>query len=519
MHETILCTVAPSPTNPGPGYISVHDIQTGTSLASFKQNNATSHCTASLESKNGLGGLVMSAQQDKSILNVYNFQKDQLALKIVLPEKLTCIALDPSGDFCAGGSAQGRIYLWEIASGILYNAWHAHYRQVNVLRFTQDGAALVSGSEDSAVSIWEMARLLDDELQNDLPTPYCILSDHTLPVTDILCGVGPFPSCRILSASIDHSVKIWDPSTNTLLTTFSFPKPISHLAWDPTERIFFAASSGAEGEVYQVNLFRRVNLGKGKGVIGSGGSRELEAIGGKGVSDVIRVGEEDDSEGNRKRLMTVGQQITSLALSLTSTLLIVGTQAGTINIYDVPSHQLVRSISSHKGLAITYLTTMLRPSDLVGHVNGSLGIGVSGGGGGEVAGMCGRVVVPFERSRDGKRREGHEVGMILPFLGTTNRIDPTDYPYSELIVDHAFFVQPPSSTNVNSSQPNLQGKVTELESEVKYLREQLGKAKGVNDAMWENIVKKVVLKYDQAKEGEELSDQQLEERRRKRGRS
>lgn len=72
---------------------------------------------------------MLAAQQEKSILNVYNFQKvgsrpryfnrahsfaqDQLALKIVLPEKLSCIAVDPHGDYCAGGTSQGRIYLWE----------------------------------------------------------------------------------------------------------------------------------------------------------------------------------------------------------------------------------------------------------------------------------------------------------------------------------------------------------------------------------------------------------------------
>lgn len=41
-------------------------------------------------------------------------RQDQISLKIVLPEKLTCLALDRGGDFCAGGTAAGRIYLWEV---------------------------------------------------------------------------------------------------------------------------------------------------------------------------------------------------------------------------------------------------------------------------------------------------------------------------------------------------------------------------------------------------------------------
>ena len=95
-------------------------------------------------------------------------------MKIVLPEKLSCIAIDQQGVLCVGGTATGKIYIWEVglyfsllhlrthdiqtASGILYNAWDAHYRQVNVLRFTNDGSALVSGSDDSAVNVWSVSR-------------------------------------------------------------------------------------------------------------------------------------------------------------------------------------------------------------------------------------------------------------------------------------------------------------------------------------------------------------------------
>lgn len=114
----------------------------------------------------------------------------------------------------------------QTASGILYNCWDAHYRRLNVLRFTNDGCALISGSDDSSVNVWSVSRsirpclspsysadltldrLLDNELQNEHVLPFCSFSDHTLPVTDILCGIGLFPECRILTSSVDHSVKV-----------------------------------------------------------------------------------------------------------------------------------------------------------------------------------------------------------------------------------------------------------------------------------------------------------------------
>lgn len=51
-------------------------------------------------------------------------------------------------------------------------------------------------------------RLLDEETQNEPLMPYCTLSDHTLPVTDIICGIGLFPESRVLTSSLDHSVKV-----------------------------------------------------------------------------------------------------------------------------------------------------------------------------------------------------------------------------------------------------------------------------------------------------------------------
>ncbi|TFY58203.1 hypothetical protein EVG20_g8242 [Dentipellis fragilis] len=474
LQEAVLCATAPSSFSGPSGTISLHDIQTGSSLASFKQTSASSNCTAIVNTTDGQGGLMLAVQPDKSILNVYNFQKDQIALKIVLPERLSCLAVDRQGAYCAGGTSQGRIYLWEVASGIMYHSWEAHYRQVTVLRFTHDGAALLSGSEDSGVSVWSVSRLLDDDAQNELPTPYASLSDHTLPITDIVCGMGPFPSCRVLTASVDHSVKAWDLSSKTLLTTFQFPHVPTCLAWDVTERMFFAGS--AEGDVFQMNLFRQRE--------DKSGGRSAEAVGGAGVTDIIRFGDEDPKEAKR-RLIAVGEPVTTLTISVTSSLLLVGTATGLINIYDIPSHQLLRSISNHKGFTIMHLMTMLKPPDLIGHVSLSLNVSSEKEGGLPV-----RPVMPFQRMRDAKPRLTHEVMMRLPMQDKQPTEDLLAYSTEELLRDHAYFVQP--ATNEAIPAASLQSRVTELEDEVAKLKSQLERAKGVNDVMWDTVVQKVM---------------------------
>ncbi|KAI4529027.1 WD40 repeat-like protein [Schizophyllum commune Loenen D] len=499
MQEIVLCATAASSSSAssstGPGCIALHDLQTGNSLASFKQTNAPRNSTAILESTGSEGGFMLSCQPDKSILNVYNFQKDQLAMKIVLPEKLTCIALDPRGHYCAGGTAQGRIYLWEVSSGILYNAWDGHYRQVTVLRFTRDGAALISGSDDSGVSVWSVSRLVDDDLQNELPLPYTTLSDHTLPITDITCGVGVFPQLRVLTASVDHSVKVWDLATKSLLTTFTFPQVISCLAWDVAERFFFAAAP--DGSVHQVNLFRDADEKSGI---------PAEAVGGAGLSDVIRI-EDIPAEARRKRLISVSEPVSALCISATGALLLVGTTSGPVHVYDIPSHQLLRTITTHKGFTVTHLATMLKPPDLVGHVS----LSMSAGDPKDVVPV--RPVAAFQRMRDAKARTAHEIATLLP---PSARAADIAYSEDEMLRDHAFFLQPAQTSGGQQDAVTLQARVTDLEGEVAALREQLGKAKGVNDMMWDNIVQKVVRNRQTGAPDDGEAD---EERKRKRGRT
>ncbi|KIY53401.1 WD40 repeat-like protein [Fistulina hepatica ATCC 64428] len=482
-------TAAAGGARSGPGAICLNDLQTGTTIATFKQTSAARNCTAYVESTGAEGGFILSSQPDKSIMNVYNFQKDQISMKMVLPERLTCIAVDSRGTFCAGGTAQGRVFLWEIASGIMYNAWDAHYRQVTVLRFTPDGAVLLSGSEDSGISVWSVSRLVDENMANELPVPEMTLSDHTLSVTDIRCGAGRFTSCRVLTSSLDYSVKLWDLSSQTLLTTFQFPKPISCLAWDATENFFFAAAS--EGAVYQVNLFRPADESSGT---------QATAVGGEGVNDIIRV--DDTPTTSKKRLISVTEGVTVMTISCTSASLLVATPAGSIHVYDIASHQLVRTIRTLNGLSVTHVATMMRPPDLIGHVSLSLGAG----DGKDTVSV--RPVAIFQRTRDVKARAAHEVPMLLPPCYR----DSSLYEDEELLRDHAFFVQRKSA---GAHADVLQARVSDLEADVALLRDQLGRAKNINDVMWENVVQKLVKQRPNASPSEDDADQ----RKRKRGRT
>ncbi|KAJ6504901.1 hypothetical protein C8R47DRAFT_1104131 [Mycena vitilis] len=261
--------------------------------------------------------------------------------------------------------------------------------------------------------------------------------------------------------------------------------------------MFFAASK--DGSIHQMNLFRQ-REDKTGGLV-------MEAIGGAGVTDIIRVGDAEQSKAQKRRLISVGEPVVSITISLTSTLLLAGTSAGIIHIYDIPSHQLLRSISTHKGFSITHLAT---PPDLIGHVNLSINAGQSSDA------IPVRHIAPFQRMRDAKSREAHDITMILPVQDNVYEDEGSIYTAGALLREHDFFVQPAGSAGPDVV--SLQSKVNELETEVARLREQLGKAKGVNDIMWETVVQKVV-GQGKDKEGDKQGAGAGDDRRRKRGRT
>lgn len=192
-------------------------------------------------------------------------------------------------------------------------------------------------------------------------------------------------------------------------------------------------------------------------------------------------------------------------------MLLAGTALGNVHVYDVPSHQLLRTINAHPGpgLAVTHLTTLLKPPDLVGHVRLD---------GDKDGGIPVRPIVPFQRMREARPRETHEVTMMLPhaqkvcllleskgnipsspvFLRqATTQDSVTAYPREELLRDWEFFVRPPRSghaaglENDALTAARLDGRTAELEDEVAQLKKQLARAKGINDVMWETLMQNV----------------------------
>uniref|UniRef100_A0A4W3I0N3 WD repeat-containing protein 18 n=1 Tax=Callorhinchus milii TaxID=7868 RepID=A0A4W3I0N3_CALMI len=259
--------------------------------------------------------------------------KDQLQQKIICPGVVNCLTASPNGLYVTAGIGDS-IYLWEVCSGNLLIVLHRHYQDLTCLRFTDDSSHFVSGGKDNLVLVWNLYSVLQVDFVRT-PEPRHVWTRHTLPVTDIHCGIGG-PLARVATASLDQTVKLWGIPSGELLMSVLFDVGIMAVTLDPCEYYLFCG--GNDGSIFQVNLFA--------GPV----QRERNFQVDKESSYVFT--------GHRNR-------VTCLSVSMDGSLLLSGSHDETAKLWDIQSKQCLRTVN-HKGpVTNAFLTTapanMLNP--------------------------------------------------------------------------------------------------------------------------------------------------------------
>lgn len=194
-------------------------------------------------------------------------------------------------------------------------SFDAAYRRLTSLKFTPCSTLLVIGSEDSSISIYSIHQLVSNDSANTIPSPYAVLSDHTLGITDLHIGKGHGVRCRVWSTSLDGTLKQWALDPPSLLTSFTLPPAQipTCVVVDPLERALHVGTS--TGAIHHVRLFRRRReMGRGSAAAAEEGLEErlevastttaaertlgagVVAIGGAGLGgESIKVGEDSVS--------------------------------------------------------------------------------------------------------------------------------------------------------------------------------------------------------------------------------
>lgn len=299
------------------GGIGCWDLQTGAEQLRYKSCASPSHGLAAVGNRFIASSQLRDPSASSGSIFYWSWSKPQVEVKSFPAEPIKPLAANTEGTYIAGGGTSGHIYFWEVATGRLLGKWHAHYRPVTRLVFSEDDSLLVSGSVDGCVRVWSLLMVFDDyQKQRGSHLYEHSFTQHTMPITDIVMGYG---GCNaiIVSASEDRTCKVWSLSKGLLLRNIVFPSAIDAIALDPGEHVFYAGSR--DGKIYVAALNARTasNDNYGMHIIGS-------------LSD------------HRK-------PVTCLTYSTEGNLLLSGSEDGVVRVWDPKTHNIVRMFMHSKG--------------------------------------------------------------------------------------------------------------------------------------------------------------------------
>lgn len=336
----------------------------------------------------GYGERLFVASASKPLINVYVWGKDAIDQRIPVPETLTCLTLchHPKGDdtsgpthglpkfrvpwLLAGGTASGRVYIWELASGDLVCVKDAHYQGLSVIKFSGCGTYLVTAGRDSRCIIWRTVDLVSLYDEGANVKPYATFMDHTLPVTDLaISDDGCYNDAKIYTVSHDATLRVYDIRSKTLITTFVLPMGIESFARDPANRCCYVGLTDASVRAIPFYKFNK-NTNVLEGLGGCGRIITIEHD--PNLEDTFthhrddtgvtskKIGSKPDTSTENKVV------VTQIQISLDGTFIISGDSLGRVFATDTITKQVVKAFApSESSIAFlsiqTYDTEVFSP--------------------------------------------------------------------------------------------------------------------------------------------------------------
>eukprot|EP00890_Picochlorum_soloecismus_P005097 jgi/Picsp_1/5589/NSC_02948-R1_wd repeat domain 18 len=300
--------------------VTAWDLATGTSLCSFKGNASPSRAAATLGRD-----YFVSCQLKKPILHFWNWRKEQVRQKSFIPEKCWSIACSRDGALCASGGDSGTMYLWDTSTGRLLLSWPSHHAKVTTIAFSDRGAEMVCGSDDTLVSVWSVPQVLSGQT----PETLHLWSDHTLPISQVCIGAGtsdPF----VYVCSLDHTMSIRCMTSGRLLRKFTLQSALTCIAVDPLEHAAYLGSTN--GAIYEVSFVE--------------------------FPDEIRrdVGSSSQNSNKISIWRSHTSQLNSIEISRNGSMLVSGSEDGTLILWDTVTRQQLRCTTTSCPIASVMIT-------------------------------------------------------------------------------------------------------------------------------------------------------------------
>ena len=147
-------------------------------------------------------------------------------LKTIAPASPAYVSISPDGRWGLSGSFDGRLRLWDLATGQCVRTFRGHMGEVHSVAISPDGRWGLSGSNDSgsndnALRLWDLAT--GQSAQN--------LDGHIEGIESVTFS----PDARwAVSGSLDKTLRLWELATGRCLRTFEgHTEPVTSVSISP----------------------------------------------------------------------------------------------------------------------------------------------------------------------------------------------------------------------------------------------------------------------------------------------
>lgn len=385
-----------------------NSIHSSKGLQSFRQ--ADCHRNGAVFTGIGPGERAFVASRDKALVQVYLWGKESIDQRLPVPEPLNCLQLIPMNKpvqtqqepnstlpsyripwLLVGGSKSGKLYVWELLTGNLVFAKDIHYQAINSIGVSKCGTFVATTSDDSRCLVFQTVDLVS-LYNNDVSVkPYMSITDHTLPVTDMLISDGIINDLTVCTVSRDCTLRLYNLMTKSLLLTFILPDAIECVTKDPSNRYYYTGLSN--GIIRAIPLYKHENF-------------VLQKIGNMG--DIITL--DADPELHNSIVTHQPNVITQLKVSLDGMSLISGDVQGNVYVSDIVSKQIVKSFKL--STAISNIDVIHFPSGLADTADKM------------ISEKNKRLIPPLKRVlADGNKQLDHELFLEIPSSSNNSEVE------------------------------------------------------------------------------------------------
>lgn len=229
--------------------ILIHEYQPlRTQRSVFKKSATPPNCLALSESH------IFAAQAQKAIVNVYSRSHGNLEATVPFTDRITCLSLACADTVLVMGTSEGRLFLWETASGRQVTTSQAHLQAVTRVVLDPTGNFILSASEDSTIHVWSILDLLSFSVSGVGPhSPVRTFASHRTGITALVLGHSSGSSNFAVSTSADKTCFIWDYHNNSTLRTYLLPEVPTCAVVDVVDRAIYIGYE--DGGVQKLDLY------------------------------------------------------------------------------------------------------------------------------------------------------------------------------------------------------------------------------------------------------------------------